>query len=92
MAEKSRACCSYYFYIHRVVHCGFVPQGHTVNQHFYKNVLEKVERATTTDEMGPEVLLSLEESLDRVWFLEGDNMKLLVTVPFLFFCCSPKTF
>jgi len=31
-----------FFDVHEIVHAEFLPQGQTINQHFYKNILQRL--------------------------------------------------
>jgi len=34
-----------FFYVHGIVHSEFLPQGQTINQHVYKNILQRLMRS-----------------------------------------------
>ncbi|XP_026811283.1 histone-lysine N-methyltransferase SETMAR-like [Rhopalosiphum maidis] len=58
---KSMLIC--FFDSHGIVHKEFVPQGQTVNQHFYKEVLEKLRKR----------VIRVRPNIKNTWVLHHDN-------------------
>ena len=66
-SSKPRWCWSFFFFdVHGTVHAEFLPQGQTINQHVYKNILRCLMRSVR--ENGRDELWET-----RSWLLHHDN-------------------
>jgi len=54
-----------FFYVHGIVHAKFLPQGQTINQHIYKNILRRLMRSVREKRREPWETKS--------WLLHHDN-------------------
>ena len=63
--SKTKVMLNAFFDVHRIVHAEFLPQGQTINQHVYKNILRRLMRLVR--EKRRELLET------RSWLLNHDN-------------------
>jgi len=63
--SKTKVMLIAFFDVHRIVHAEFLPQGQTINQHVYKNILQRLMRSLRKKRR------ELWET--RSWLLHHDN-------------------
>ena len=70
--SKTKVMLIAFFDVHGIIHAEFLPQGQTINQHAYKNILQRLMRSVR------EKIRGLWET--RLWLFYHDNAPALNTL------------